>query len=144
MTNKADLHWIALEVRDDNRNIIERMSWDNLRRDQTKRWGWYFRLRGAMLQVKYPRHRIEHVHGFVNPELNELQRIRNKIIARKRKITEMKNKMKAIENTWNELFPIEEHPIYKKIQEKFSRLNRELDELHSEMKSKQKADGIIV
>ncbi|MGE5317672.1 MAG: hypothetical protein ACM3ME_06725, partial [Chloroflexota bacterium] len=53
---------------------------------------------------------------------------RNRVIAKKRKLTEYRNKLQHAVDTWNELMPIEEHPSWCQVKNKIKRLEIELEE----------------
>ena len=55
--------------------------------------------------------------------------LKNKIVAKKRVISKYRNKIQMAKNEWNELFPIEEYPLYKKAMEKINRTQTELNNL---------------
>ena len=109
--------------------ILENLYWEVPKR--MMKWKWYFEYRTALLQVKYPKAYIESAWGQREPEqsLEVLKQIRlkHKISAKKRKITEWKNKIKTYKDEWTSLFPIEEDPQYiqamNKVKEKEDELN---------------------
>lgn len=77
------------------------------------RWNWYFKYRAALLQVQNPKMYVELTTGgdWIDDDQGRIN-YRNKVIAKKAKITTYKNRLKEIESTWNELFPIKEDPKY--------------------------------
>jgi len=85
------------------------------------RWKWYFIYRAALLQVKYPRGFVEFTHGgyeYILPEDEHKKKVYNLLVAAKRKRTEFENKIVKARQQWDELFPIEEHPYWVKVEEK--------------------------
>ena len=85
------------------------------------RWQWYFKYREALLRVQNPHAFIELTHGgyeYILPEDIYIKKVHNLLIAAKRKRTEFKNQIDNARKYWNELFPIEEHPKWIKVQEK--------------------------
>ena len=68
---------------------------------------------------------------------------RNRVIAKKRKLTEFRNKLQNAIDTWDELIPIEEHPYWCKVQNKIKQLEEDLseaikDEINIQIKEEQK------
>lgn len=104
------------------RDIIEVLRWEDLPFRLALRWHWYFEYRAALMKVKYPRHEVDHRWGHMEPSEVQMERMkRNKEIARKRKITELENKLKRMRENWNELFPVEEHPLFKSLKYKLNK-----------------------
>lgn len=85
------------------------------------RWKWYFEYRAALLRVKYPKAFIEFTHGpyeYILPEQEYKTKLENNIKAAKAKLTEYSNKIAKAKANWMEMFPIEDHPGWRKISEK--------------------------
>ena len=85
------------------------------------RWKWYFEYRAALLRVKYPHGFIEYTHGpykYTLPEEEYKTKLENNIKAAKSKLTEYSNKIAKAKANWMEMFPIEEHPGWRKISDK--------------------------
>lgn len=104
------------------------------------RWKWYFEYRAALLRVKYPRAFIEYVSGPYQYELPDdkyKEKVKNRYLSDKRQLAKFKNKLNSIRKNWNELFPIEENPNYRKIEEKLNWYKVQAD------KSKQEYDTIF-
>jgi hypothetical protein len=102
------------------------------------RWLWYFKYRQALFQVKNPKWYCELSTGGYQIDLsvNEYKiKVKNKITAKKRKITELDRKITHARKNWDELWPIEEHPLWVKVKEKVARLKKELKDLESEYKN---------
>jgi hypothetical protein len=115
---------------------IESLYWDGFTLDQHVRWLWYFRYRAALLQVKHPKLCVEEAWGPYDPNPADQAEILNRrLIARKRKITEWKNKLRKAEETWNELFPIEDDLFYKKAVAKIAKDELLLSELKQTINS---------
>ncbi|HPV55484.1 MAG TPA: hypothetical protein PKW61_00030 [Tenuifilaceae bacterium] len=121
------LHYFTIKVLDKSRNSVEFLKWANLRFELRVKYDWYFKYRAALLQIKYPKHTVQ-THWGSEPALGKfLENLkRNKIIAKKRKITEFENKLKLAEKNWNSLFPIHEDIFYQKATAKIERLKKEL------------------
>jgi hypothetical protein len=96
------------------------------------KWKWYFDYRAALYKVQHPKYRVDLMTGSYNyvlaPEVAFLT-LKNKIIAKKRVISKYRNQIQMAKNEWNELFPIEEYPLYKKARAKINRTQTELDNL---------------
>ncbi len=111
-----------------NEEPVEFLHWKNLRFDLRVKYDWYFKYRAALLQVKYPKYLVETSWGHEIPEEKYLAQLRkNKIRARKAKITEIRNKIAQAEKEWNGLFPIKDDPIYIKACIKLKRLIEDLE-----------------
>lgn len=117
------------------RDIAEKefLRWDGMTPSQASKWRWYFRYRQALLQVKYPRYTVELAWGQQDPCIRtEKHRLTNAIRGKKAKITESKNKLQRAIREWDEIFPIEQDPLYPKVLDKIARLEKELVELEQE------------
>lgn len=113
-----------------NGDVIEYWRWEGLPFHVFMRFNWYFEYRYALLRVKYPKNYI--YHGQFTTELTEKAAsdfLKNKITAKKRKITEYKNKLSMAEKSWQSFFPISEDALYIKAAGKIARLEVELGEL---------------
>lgn len=100
------------------------------------RWQWYFRYRTALLQIQHPKKYVElrtFNYDYVPAAEERKKRLKDKITARKRKITQYKNSLAKAEENWNELFPIGEYLLYQKAVAKIERLEKELIQLQNEM-----------
>lgn len=87
------------------------------------RWKWYFEYRAALLRVQNPHAFIELTHGsyeFTLPDEEYRIKTYNLLLGAKRKKTEFQNKIDYAKKNWNELFPIEDHPLWKKVEEKLN------------------------
>lgn len=128
------VHWFIIDVRPSlgNDDIIERMKWSGLTFALRCKYDWYFRYRAALLQVKYPRMYVSVRWGH-EPAIGKTAEhiLNNKIIAKKRKLTEYENKILLAKNKWNYLFPIEQDVHYLKAIEKINRLKFELQTLQN-------------
>lgn len=93
-----------------------------------EKWKWYFEYRAALYKVQNPRLDVHYEYGayeYTLPEDDYRQKLKNLERKRKAQLTEFTCKLENIRKNWNELFPLEDHPQYKKIQEKLQRLERE-------------------
>lgn len=96
------------------------------------KWKWYFEYRAALYKVNNPKHVVELTTGsydFVPTIDQEKKRLRDKIAGKKATITKYENLLKKAIETWNQLFPIEEDPLYKKCVLKIEKLKCELKEI---------------
>ncbi len=125
------VHWVLIKVcLKYGGDKVEFIKWSDLPFPVRYKWDWYFKYRAALLQVKYPKYYVEIRWGNAEPQgIQAVNILKNKMRAKKAKVTEYSNKIaRAVEN-WSELFPIDEEPIYKKTVEKLNRLKSELQEL---------------
>lgn len=86
-----------------------------------QKWKWYFEYRSALLRVKYPHGFIDYTHGsyeYILPEDKYRTKVKNQYLSDKRQLSKFNNKLKNIRDNWNELFPLEQNPHWKKIEEK--------------------------
>lgn len=137
----TQLHRITIKILNsaNTHHAFRQMTWDGLSNDIMIRWQWYFRYRQALWQVEHPRKRVIMERYTYQPEtITERQqaavRLKNRITARKRKITEIKNKIKLARQSWSEIFPMEEHPYYHQAAQKLQRLQREEKEMREQYK----------
>jgi len=120
-------------------DTIEKLVWDGLSNQLLIRYRWYFEYRQALLKVQYPKNKVLLEHFRYQPESqSEIEqsvlRVQNLIVARKRKITEVSNKLKEAKASWTELFPLDQHPNYQKAMEKLFRLRQEKAEYEAQLK----------
>ncbi len=131
------VHWVIITVKVKmGEEVLESIKWDGLPWDVRMKWAWYFKYRAALFQVKYPRYEVEMRWGNrpmndTEEHLKERHRL-NVIIAKKRKITEIENKLKFGRDNWDQLLPIEEDVYYKKAVAKLESLKCELKNLTNE------------
>lgn len=131
------LFWVVIKVKTKrgNGDLVEYLKWGGLRFDLRNKYDWYFKYRAALLQVKYPKYYVEFIFGDDPPTPDHVKHtLANKIKAKKGKITEIDRKLELARANWQELFPITQHPIYAKAEEKVQRLKMELSELEAELK----------
>jgi len=106
------------------------------------RWEWYFKYREALLRVKYPKGYVELSHAgydYTLPEEDYKKKLKNLLSAARRKKSEFEKKIEYARKSWDELFPIEDHPKWKKVMEKLqyyearvNQLSKEYEELTQE------------
>ena len=85
------------------------------------RWKWFFRYRAAMIQVQHLKQfvELEFIKVKFTPDLQVLlKRAKDKFIGAKATLTKYTNKKKEMEDDWNELFPIEQHPKFMFVMDK--------------------------
>lgn len=105
--------------------------WEDLTLQLLVRYDWYFKYRAALYQVKYPKAFVEYSRFKHEAKGNQLQiALRNRWIAKKRKVTEWTNRIARAEAEYNELFPIEEHKVYIKAVAKLAKLKLEFIEMN--------------
>lgn len=118
--------------------LIESIRWEDLRFELRMKYDWYFTYRAALLQVKYPKYKIEIRQGNyepVKPNVQIEQSIRNRIMARRRTKSNIISKLIAARATWNEMFPIYENPLYVKAFAKYKRICCEELELQVQLEN---------
>ena len=85
------------------------------------RWKWFFRYRAALIQVQHPKQfvELEFIKVKFTPDLQVLlKRAKDKFIGAKATLTKYQNKKKEMEDNWNELFPIQQHPKFMFVMDK--------------------------
>lgn len=88
------------------------------------RWQWYFDYRMSLLKVQNPRAFVfleQGCYDYVLPRDQYLAKVKNTYIGHKRMLSIFNNKLAELRHNWNELFPLEDHPDWKKICEKKER-----------------------
>lgn len=127
-------HWVAINARTKmGGDMIEHLRWDNMSFDVRCKWDWYFKYRAALIQVKHPRAHVEFLWGHEQAKGALLENIhKNRIRAKKGKITEVENKLQKAREIWNELFPIEDYEPYQRACSKLFNLKNELRELEEQ------------
>lgn len=136
------VHYFVIKVLDNKRNKIEFLNWHGLRWELRLKYDWYFKYRAALLQVKYPKFKVE-IHWGNEPATGKtLDQIRAaKLISKKSGITKAKNKLAAYKfefecykRGYSGLFPIEQEREHKRYaasielaEEKIKRLEGELE-----------------
>lgn len=117
-----------------NSGIKEVYRWEGFRLKQLTKWKWYFEYRYALLRIKYPKnHILKGSYDYDAPADIQLINLKNRITAKKRKISEINNKLQLAIDNWNELFPIEENELFIKAVDKLKRLNNELQQLQTSL-----------
>lgn len=97
--------------------------------DFFQRWKWYFEYRAALLRVKHPKAFVKLETGpyqYILPENDYREKVKNRYLSDKRQLTRFENKLKQLRKHWNQLFPIEEHPDYIKINAKLKEYSEQL------------------
>jgi len=122
--------YLRVQTRQGNGENIAFHKWEGLTGDQLVRWSWYFKYRQALYRVKYPRSYStisEFKYVPSGPVL--CKKLYNQWLGKKRKVSEWKNKVKKAEEQYDQLFPIETHPVYAKALLKLERLKQEFEEI---------------
>jgi len=94
------------------------------------RWQWYFKYRVALLRIKHPRAYIEYQCGpyeYQLPEDKFKQKVRSQYLSDQRQLTKLYNKIQYARDNWNELFPIEENPLWGKVIEKQKKYEAQIE-----------------
>lgn len=130
------VHWVLIKVYDRRGgNLLQLMRWDDMRFETRNKWDWYFRYRAALAQVQHPRAYVEFAWGHGEPTAHtKVQMELNRISAKRRKITEYRNKLTKAEANWNSLFPIQEDQLYQRAVHKITCLERDLKQMEATFK----------
>ena len=126
-------------------DVIEFLIWKNMDFKLVFKWDWYFQYRAALLQVKYPKYRVEYDRWSTTAEGRTLQRIEldkktKRITVCKRMITKCKNSIESYRLEQNSLLiPNWNNERYLKTIDKFNEYSKELNLLNSELIELQKA-----
>lgn len=109
------------------RDLITYRNWENIPPRVMDKWHWYFTYRTALLQVQYPKDIVQMMCGpMESTGITREHIVKNKIRAKKAKITEIKNMIALAEKNWTDLFPIQADEHYQKALAKLARLEMEL------------------
>lgn len=128
------VHYYTIKVLNEKHEIIEHLKWDDLRWEVRIKYNWYFKYRAALLQVKYPKFKVEEYWGHELARGKSLQQInKNKLIAKKRKLTEWNNKLDRYKTNWNSLFTIEDDIAYKRAILSINKLEFEIRSLEIQL-----------
>lgn len=101
------------------------------------KWHWYFKYRAALIQVNNPRWYVELTsgsHEFVMPIEEKRRLLKDKITAKKAKITKVINEFERVKREWVSIFPIEQDHRYEPTVLKIEELKNELKSLEFEYK----------
>lgn len=129
----VNLHYFIIKVFDSHRTLIELKEWQNLYYHTLCNWRWYFDYRAALLKLKYPKYTVDCFWGhYPSHGPQHIDQLKNRIRSKKAKITEIKNKIKSVQNEWDEIFPLEDDLIYKQVMSKLKRFEFELIEMQIE------------
>lgn len=130
----------VIEVREQiGAPVIEYLKWDNMRFDVVFKWEWYFKYRAALLQIKYPKYRVDLIKGSVEATgltAIQLQRksLKNRITTCKRMITKLGNAIEEYEIEQSKLLlPNYDNPDYQKAKTKLKTYSLELIESTNEL-----------
>jgi hypothetical protein len=132
MENVNDrVHWYLIRVTTRlGGDLVEYIKWEGLPWPVRCKWDWYFKYRAALLQIKYPKYHIEKSWGNIPATGKTLKQIlEGKIASKKGQLTKFKSLLYQAKVNWNQIFPIDEEPDYKKAVAKIERLEKEYQEL---------------
>lgn len=104
--------------------------------NQFMKWQWYFNYRAALYKIQHPRHYVDISTGsydYVPPKEEQIKRLKDKITAKKATITKYENLVRLAKKTWDQLFPLEEEPSYKRAVAKIEKAKQELSQLQTEL-----------
>lgn len=124
------VHYFKIEVFYLNpRRRIEVKVWDDMLWNVRIKWDWYFKYRAALYQVQNPKAVIEVTWGnYPASNKRSIEQIcKNKLIAKKRKLSTYINKLETYKSSWNSLFEIDQDPIYNQACKKIEKIKNELE-----------------
>ncbi len=130
-------HWVIIELSDKlGRPVLQRYSWKGLRFDLRLKYDWYFKYRAALLQVKYPKKYIE-VRWGSEPAVGKTlkQMLKCQLSSKQGQVTKFQNRLNNVIKHWDQLFPIEDDPIYIKCLNKLNRLKLEYENIKASYKN---------
>lgn len=99
------------------------------------RWSWYFKYLAAKFQVDNPRYFVEFSTGsydYVPNVTQRAKRLKDRITAKKAKMTKVDKAWNQFRSSYNSLFPLEEHPKYLPTINAINQLKCELQNLEQE------------
>ena len=132
-------YWRRIEVREKlGRDVIEFMHWRNMSFRIVYKYDWYFKYRAALLQIKYPKYRVDLIMGNHPAEEKTKEHLENEY--RKRKITTAKRMITKISNQIDSyikeqeatLIPYYDNEHYRKAVIKLNKYKNELKELQND------------
>ena|SRR3990172_6251327 len=111
-----------------------RIVWTDLRFELRMKYAWYFRYRAALLQVQYPKSRIDLHFSEIDPSQKIVKdAIATQIRAKRITLGKYRNKLQLAREHWSSIFPIDEDPLYIRAAAKVARLASELESLESQL-----------
>ncbi len=119
-----------------NGNRKHLITWKDYSFEQYNKWKWYFRYRQAKWQIENPKAFVQlelFNYTFMSEEDLEKKRLKDKITGNKGKLTQYLNKLKLVEDNWNELFPIIDYEPYQRAQAKIFLLKNKISDLEIEL-----------
>lgn len=134
--------YVIIKVHDSKKGeTVECLSWNDLRSELMSKYSWYFRYRAALLQVKYPKLRVEFNSGAVPAQGKSYEQLlQNKIRAKKSKITQVKNNFLgyktefiAYKNSYSKLFDIKLEAEYQEYLKNIALFENKIQKLESEL-----------
>lgn len=113
--------------------------WHGLRLDQVTRFSWYFRYRAAAEQIQNAKIKvyfeINKTYTNIDHRTALIKTITSKLRNAKAKLTQATTKLNQIKGNWTELFPVQEHPHYAKVEHEIERRKSRIQELQSELEA---------
>lgn len=116
---------------------ITHLFWNGMTLQQHVKWTWYFKYRGALLRIKYPRMHIEETWGKYTPDGRKFEemvsdKLKKNLTTSKRMITKMKNAIAHYEKIEGaKLFPNWTDAKYLRAKEKLNKYQLKLLELQN-------------
>jgi len=137
------VYYFNVKVINHKREIVEYISWSDLKWELRLKYDWYFKYRAALLQVKYPKLEVQTCWGNKPATGKTLEEIRQgKIKAKKAAITKAKNNLfgytkefETYKMNYSELFPITEKLEYQEFLKNIDLLNQKINKLSFELRA---------
>lgn len=110
-------HWMTIGTNTAPGGYQTVLVWRMLPYTVLTKWLWYFHYRAALLKIQNPRIWVNMRSGFednIDPNITALIRATNLLRAKKAKVTELQNKLRAFQLNWTSLFPIEDDTQWQK------------------------------
>jgi hypothetical protein len=117
---------------------VTHLHWRGMTLQQHVKWTWYFKYRGALLRIKYPRYLIDETWGSYTPEGRTLEemvaaKLKQDITTKRRMITKFTNVIRLYEEEESKsLLPNLTDPRYLRTKEKLLEYQFQLINLTNE------------
>ena len=134
---------VILRTKQYGGEVLQCLEWTGNNLERFVRWKWYYRYRAALLQTQNPKMYVEIDHTPVknNSQKDVVEILKRRVSARKSQLSKWKNLLKKAEENWNQLFPIQEDPNYKK---SISKIKYNQGELNQVMKQLEKEKSKLI
>lgn len=100
------VHWVCIKAytkQGASGVEIDHLHWYAMSFEVRTKWNWYFNYRAALMQVHHPKAYIDYRWGHEEPktEHDTVLLLKRQITSKKRKITEIKNKLEYAQQYYN-------------------------------------------